>query len=137
LIDKMAEVEAWAVERLRRADKAGSAKKLPATSGLRLGAVQKLTDTHPDLFRNAAAAARLLEQLRPYHELRSSLAHSKLTQVQSAEGCVWCIFDRADADAAMPWDGRTAIHQGEFGSIFGQLADLANQILQQTPSSRT
>ncbi len=134
LIDKLAEVETWAVDRLRAA---GDAKKLPGTSGLRLGAARKLTDTHSHLFKKAATAARLLDELRPFHELRSSLAHSKLTQTRAEDGSILCVFERADSDPSMPWNGRLTLRQSEFCQIIQRVSDLANQIGQQAPSSRT
>jgi hypothetical protein len=132
LIDKLAEVETWAVGRLRAVH---DCKKLPPTLGLRLGAVRKLADTHPKLFKRASTVAQLLDTLRPFLDLRSSLAHSKLTEVHEEDGTITCIFDRADSDATTPWGGRIAIRPSEFGQIISQVSDLANQIRQQVGSS--
>ncbi|HLL31100.1 MAG TPA: hypothetical protein VK403_08905 [Allosphingosinicella sp.] len=133
LIDKLAQVEAWAVDRLRAAQ---DGKKLPGTSGLRLGAVRKLTDTHPDLFRKAATAARLLDEIRIFQDMRSHLAHSKLTRTQAEDRSIW-VFERADSDPAVPWSGRLVIRECESCRIIKRVSDLAHQLSQQTPSSRT
>jgi hypothetical protein len=132
LIDKLAEVETWAVARLRAAQ---DGKKLPSTLGLRLEAVRKLTDTHPKLFKKPSAVVQLLDTLKPFSDLRSSLAHSKLTEVHEDDGTIVWVFERADSDPTMPWRGRHAIRTSEFGQIIGQVSDLANQIRQQAASS--
>lgn len=132
LIDKFAEVETWAVRRLKAAH---PEKKMPPTLGLRLGAVQKLCETHPRLFRQATKAAMLIEELRPFQELRSALAHSRLATARLPDGSYASIFDRADADGGMPWGARITLLEGDFRQIIAQVSNLANQLDQQIPSA--
>lgn len=132
LIDKFAEVETWTVGRLRAAH---PEKKMQPTLGLKLGAVQKLTETHPRLFKQATRAAKLIDDLRPFQELRSALAHSTLTIARLRQGPCVSIFDRADADGEMPWCGRITLLEGDFRNIIARVSDLANQLNQQIPSA--
>lgn len=127
-IDKFAQIEAWAHSRLEAAD---PNTKVPLTLGLKLGAVEKLTETHPHLFRKAAAAARLVSDLRPYQALRTTLAHSTLTTMSSNDGQAWVVFDQAGADAALPWRSRLTLSIGEFGAAIGRVSALANELRQQ------
>lgn len=132
LIDKLAEVETWAVDRLRAAN---PGRKMKPTLGLRLGAVKTLTESHPHLFRHAATAARLIDELRPFQDLRSTLAHATLAVAHQSDGVAFSVFDRADADADMPWATRITLLDADFRQIWKRVSDLANQIKQQTPSS--
>lgn len=129
LLDKFAEVEAWAVGRLRAAQ---PSKKIQPTLGLRLGAVRELTDTQPALFKNANTVAKLIDDLRPFHDIRSALAHSKLT-ICMAEGLPVAIFDRADSDGQMPWRDRITLREDDGRQIIVQVSRLANQLRQQIP----
>ena len=131
LLDKLAEIETWAVGRLRAA---GTGKKALPTLGLKLGAVRKLTESHPQLFRKALTAAQLLDDLRPFQELRSSLAHSVLTDGRAEDGTNMCAFDQADSDGSMPWRDRIVIREDEFGQVISRVSDIANQLQQQIPS---
>jgi hypothetical protein len=129
-LDKWADVETWAVGRLRAGNPQG---KLPPTLGLRLGAVRKLTETYPALFKKAAAVAELLDDLRSYQELRSTVAHAKLISERMGQMTIH-VFHRPDANADMPWCGRVALREQEFCQIMARLSDLANQLDQQTPA---
>ena len=128
LIDKLAAVETWAVGRLRAAD---ANKKLQPTLGLRLGAVRKLTETHPHLFRKASTVAQLFDELRPFQDLRSSLAHATLTEAVTSDGTVICAFERADSDGLRPWLDRIVLREAEFRRILGRVSDLAHKLEQQ------
>jgi hypothetical protein len=130
-IGKFAQIEAWAYARLQAAD---PKTKVPPTLGLKLGAVAKLTETHPRLFRKAAAAARLLSDLKPYHEMRSTLAHSTLTTMSSDDGQVWIVFDQAVGDATLPWRSRLTLSRSELGAVIGRVNSLANELRQQSPA---
>src|SRR4051812_14578692 len=83
MLDKFAEIETWAVGRLRAAH---PDKKLAPMLGLRFDAVRQLTETHAHLFKDAPAVAKLLDELRPLHDLRSTLAHAVLTIVSPTNG---------------------------------------------------
>jgi hypothetical protein len=130
LIEKFAEIEAWAVGRLRAGQ---PEKKMQPTLGLRLGAVKSLTESHPRLFRQAATAAKLIDELKPFQELRSALAHSTLAIARLPDGLSAAIFDRADADREMPWQKRTTLLESDFRQIISEVSDLANQLKQQLP----
>ncbi|MFL6863810.1 MAG: hypothetical protein ACJ8DZ_12525 [Allosphingosinicella sp.] len=128
MLDKFAEIETWAVGRLRAAH---PDKKLAPMLGLRFDAVRQLTETHAHLFKDAPAVAKLLDELRPLHDLRSTLAHAVLTIVSPTNGPRIALFDRADRDGEMPWLGRIALFEDDRRRIIGKVSDLANQLSQQ------
>jgi hypothetical protein len=108
-------------------------KKLLPTSGVRLGAARDLTDTHPHLFRSAQKTAKLLDELRPFQDLRSILAHSTLLKPFAREGPPLYVFDPADRHEDFPWINRLVLRGDEFTPIMRKVSDLTNQLAQQVP----
>jgi DNA-binding transcriptional regulator YdaS (Cro superfamily) len=130
-LEHFARIEGWASQRLKIAHPQSA---VPPSVGQKLEAVRKLPTTHPALFRRPTTAHALLEELRPYHALRTTLAHSVTTVIQTAEGDPVFAMERARTDPAAPWTGRTAILASECRQILRRLAQISNELKQQQPA---
>ncbi|HEX2764295.1 MAG TPA: hypothetical protein VHM92_10715 [Allosphingosinicella sp.] len=83
------------------------------------------------MFKNPMTAAKLIDDLGLFHELRSAIAHSTLSIARRDDGSCVAVFDRADAECAMPWRGRIALLADDGQRIMQRVSDLANQLSQQ------
>jgi hypothetical protein len=117
LIETVARIERWAVERLRT-DKPGS--KLPLLLGQKVEAIRKLYEQPTAQPGTEQTLLSLLDRAIPYLELRSSIVHSTTRKL----GGNYVLYDRTDADAITPWKGRLAIHRSEFARILADAEEV-------------
>ena len=132
-LERFTRIEDWAGQHLRAVNPQA---KVPCTIGLKLEAVRKLLTTHPGLFRKAAKAEGLLEELKLYQSLRTTLAHSETTVSRTVLGSQMWSFDQPSTGAAPAWARRTTIEASESRTILGRLAELDNELRQQAPLPR-
>ncbi|HYJ30655.1 MAG TPA: hypothetical protein VEW25_09985 [Allosphingosinicella sp.] len=128
LINRVAAIEAWAVQRLIGAGV--DAKKAQLLSQ-RMDELRKCVKAHPSKFRNPDRVLKLLDDLVPFLTLRSVLAHSTASTHRAADGTSFILFETPCVDPALPWTFRTILRQEELASVLMRVSNLANQLNQQ------
>lgn len=129
LIDRIAAIEKWAVERLISADLDARRTQLLSQ---RVDALRKCVKTHPSQFKNPDRVLELVDDLGPYLKLRSTLAHATASTQCAPDGTTFVLFETPCTDAAVPWDFRTTLRHDEFKAVLARVSNLANQLKQQT-----
>jgi len=133
LIDKLARAESLLNTLLQNDASANKTKvrKIPHLLGLKLEEVRKLTKSAPERFRSWERAEELLEQLKPFVDLRSKLAHSVLSVGTTETGTRLFIYDFTSVRRGSDWQARVAIREDECSTIIAEVSSLVNRLKQQ------
>jgi hypothetical protein len=95
--------------------------------GPTIEALCQLAGDKPNLFKKPAGFAKAAERLKPFLQLRSTLAHSTIRAIGKGH----YIFDHAAADPLHCWSGRIVLHENEFEGILRKAAEAVNGFRQQ------
>jgi hypothetical protein len=128
LIDRIARIEAWVVERLIAA---GVEAKKGQLLSQRMDAFRACVRAHPSQFKSTARVLKLLDELEPYLMLRSALAHSAASTLSARDGTKMALFETPCLDPKAPWRFRTALREGDIPLVLQRVSSLANQLKQQ------
>ncbi|HEY0313659.1 MAG TPA: hypothetical protein VGC56_14350 [Allosphingosinicella sp.] len=130
-LNTFAEFEFWMVERLKNAV---PGVKVGKPVGQRLEDLRAALKHHPEIVRVPNEVDKLLDRLQPYVQLRSLLAHGRLTALCGADETIY-LFETPTPLLDDPGKVRIVLRSGEFETLRRGLWELIEAFKQQTPEA--
>lgn len=126
-----ADIEEHLCSALERLIELGELKKAPYLFGQKFDQVRKCA-TVPGLWKHKQHAEAVIEELRPYIELRGELGHALMSpaRIDGEEGVSWRAPGKRD------WTDRRAMTHTEMRQALEKLRRLTNSFLKQPLAGR-
>jgi hypothetical protein len=131
-LSTFAEFEFWMVGRLNRAQ---PGLKTGHLISQRLEVLRTALKEHPEIVRAPDEVGKLLDRLQPYVQIRTLLAHSRLTVLSGGEKSIY-LFETPTPLADDPGKVRMVLRSEEFEMLRKGLSDLIEGLKQQTPEGK-
>ena len=131
LLDRFATIESWAVSMLAT----GKQPSPNAPLGQKVDALAKLCAKSPPMFKSAKKIGERLERLKPYQDLRSSIVHSQMETVTSAESEVLLCFRNVAQTQAPARFRPVLLATKDCDDILREVGKIYNELKQMTAAT--
>jgi hypothetical protein len=125
-LDLCAQIEQWALERIRQV---GDDSKTPYLFGQKLKRVGELA-ADDTVFSRPARVRELLDRLKPFAELRSKLAHSVMQPSSQAADAIYA-FEVAGAPEPPDHAGRFWLRTSDMAPLICELKKIRKELSDQ------